>query len=142
MIYVDTSAVVALIVNEPGSAAVAAWYATSRSELVSAVWCVTEFGSALGLKQRTAQLDASQAQAAWDHFERLVANDLRLIPVEAADFHRAAMLTLDADKGIRAGDALHLACAERAGVKGLVTLDVVMAKNAQRVKLKPVALNL
>jgi predicted nucleic acid-binding protein len=43
----------------------------------------------------------------------------------------------DADKGIRAGDALHLACAERAGVKRLVTLDVVMAKNAQRVKLNP-----
>ena len=140
MIYVDTSALVALIVNEPGSATVAAWYATARSELVSAAWCVTEFGSALGLKQRTAQLDAAQAQAARERFERLVANDLRLLPVEAADFHRAAMLTLDAASGIRAGDALHLACAERAGAKGLVTLDGVMAKNAQRVKLRPVAL--
>lgn len=140
MIYVDTSALVALIVNEPRSAAVATWYSAVRSELVSAAWCVTEFGSALGLKQRTAQLDTTQAQNAWERFERLVANDLRLLPVETVDFHRAAMLTLDAVSGIRAGDALHLACAERAGAKGLVTLDAVMAKNAQRVKVKPVAL--
>ena len=119
---------------------VAAWYAGAKGELVSAAWCVTEFGSALGLKQRTAQIDANQARAAWERFERLVANDVRLLPVETVDFHRAAMLTLDASSGIRAADALHLACAERAGAKSLVTLDAVMAKNAQRVKLKPVRL--
>ncbi|MDR0781618.1 MAG: type II toxin-antitoxin system VapC family toxin [Pseudomonadales bacterium] len=140
MIYMDTSALVALIVNEPGSAAVAAWYARSRSEIVSAAWCVTEFASALGVKQRTSQLDAAQAQAAWTRFECLIENDLRLLPVDPVDFHRAAILTLDAASGIRAGDALHLACAERAGAKGLVTLDVVMAKNAQRMKIKPVSL--
>jgi predicted nucleic acid-binding protein len=140
MIYLDTSAIVALIVNEPGSAAVSTWYAAARSELVSAAWCVTEFGSALGLKQRTAQLDADQAQQAWERFQRLVANDLRLLPVEPMDFHRAALITLDAASGIRAGDALHLACAERAGAKGIATLDAVMARNAQRLKLKPVAL--
>jgi predicted nucleic acid-binding protein len=140
MIYVDTSALVALIVNEPGSAGVATWYAAAKSELVSAAWCVTEFGSAIGLKQRTGQLDAGQAQHAWQRFERLTANDLRLLPVEAGDFHRAALLTLDAASGIRAGDALHLACAKRAGAKSIVTLDAVMARNAQRLKLKPVVL--
>ena len=140
MIYVDTSALVALIVREPGSAAVAAWYTAAKSELVSAAWCVTEFGSALGLKQRTGQLDAAQARAAWERFERLVANDVRLLLVETADFHRAAMLTLDAASGVRAGDALHLACAERAGARELVTLDAVMAKNARQLRLKPVAL--
>jgi uncharacterized protein len=141
MIYVDTSALVALIVKEASSAAVSSWYAATKSELVSAAWCVPEFGSALGLKQRTAQLDAEQAAAAWERFERLVANDLRLLPVDAEDFHRAAMLTLDAASGIRAGDALHLACAERAGATSLVTLDGVMARNAQRIKLKPVQLD-
>ena len=140
MIYVDTSALVALIVNEPGSAAVAAWYEATKDELVSAAWCVTEFGSALGLKQRTTQLDADQAHAAWEWFERLIASDVRLLPVGPVDFHRAAMLTLDASSGIRAADALHLACAERAGARSLVTLDALMAKNARRVRLKPVSL--
>lgn len=141
MVYVDTSALVALIVNEPGSAGVASWYAAEKNELVSAAWCVTEFGSALGLKQRTGQLDADQARAAWERFERLVASDVRLVPVETVDFHRAAMLTLDAQSGIRAADALHLACAERAGARGLATLDGLMVKNARRVRLKPVSLS-
>lgn len=140
MIYVDTSVLVALIVNEPGSATAAAWYEAAQGELVSAAWCVTEFGSALGLKQRTGQLDAGQARAAWQWFERMVANDVRLLSVETVDFHRAAMLTLDASSGIRAGDALHLACAERAGARSVVTLDAVMAKNVRRVKLRPVSL--
>ena len=46
---------------------------------------------------------------------------------------------LDAGSALRAGDALHLACAERAGAKGVATLDEVMARNARRLKLKPVA---
>lgn len=139
MIYVDTSALVALIVNEAHSASVAKWYATSRAELVSAAWCVAEFASALGIKQRTQQLDAEQALGAWERFGRLVAHDLKLLPIEPAVFHRAAVLVLDAGSALRAGDALHLACAERAGAKGIATLDEVMARNARRLKLKPVA---
>ena len=139
MVYVDTSVLVALIVNEPHSAAVASWYAASKAELVSAAWCVPEFASALGIKQRTGQLDVEQARQAWERFERLAANDLQLLPVALEHFHLAAVMTLDAASALRAGDALHLACAELAGAKGLATLDAVMARNAQRLKIKPVA---
>ncbi|HMO46716.1 MAG TPA: type II toxin-antitoxin system VapC family toxin [Rubrivivax sp.] len=140
MVYVDTSAVVALIVNEPASAAVAAWYAGSKRELVTASWCATEFASALSLKQRKAQLEAAGATLAWGRFRRLTANDLQLLPLGFEDFHRAALMALDASTGIRAGDALHLACAERAGAKSILTLDGVMARNAQELGIKPVAL--
>jgi len=139
MVYVDTSVIVALIVNEAISEAVAKWYAGTKAELVSAAWCVPEFASALGIKRRTGQLDAEQARQAWERFERLAANDLKLLAVEPADFHRAAVMTLDAENALRAGDALHLACAERAAAKGVATLDAVMARNAQRLKIKPVA---
>ena len=89
MLYVDTSALVALIVPEPGSAAVARWYAGATGELASAVWCITEFASALGIKQRTGQLNATQAQQAWQRFEQLTAHDLTLLPVTPRHFHRA-----------------------------------------------------
>lgn len=138
MVYVDTSALVALIVNEPHSAAVARWYSRAKDELVSAVWCVTEFASALGIKQRTGQIDKRQAAAAWDRFGRLAAGDLRLLPLEAALFHRAAALTLDGGSSLRAGDALHLACAEHAGAKAIATLDDVLGRNARWMKIKPV----
>lgn len=140
MVYVDTSVLVPLFVNEPHSAAVANWYAREKGELVAAAWCVPEFASALGIKQRTGAIDAQQAQGAWAHFERMVAADLRLLPVAPANFHRAAVLVLDPASALRAGDALHLACAETAGAKHMATLDDALSRNAQRLRIKPVVL--
>ena len=47
---------------------------------------------------------------------------------------------LDAASALRAGDALHLACAAAAGAKHMATLDDVLSRNAQRIKMKLVAL--
>lgn len=140
MLYVDTSVLVALCTNEAKSADVTRWYGACKDELASAAWCVTEFASAMGLKQRTGQLTQVQAQTAWLQFERVCANDLQLLPVDAMTFHRAAMLTMDASSGLRAGDALHLACAMQAKAKGMVTLDAVLGKVALRHKIKPISI--
>ena len=134
MLYVDTSVLVALCTNEAKTIEVVRWYENCTDELASAAWCVTEFASAMGLKQRTGQLSEEQAQAAWMQFERVCANDLQLLPVEIMTFHKAAVLTMKSATGLRAGDALHLACAMEAKAKGLVSLDVVLAKNAQNHK--------
>jgi uncharacterized protein len=140
MLYVDTSVLVALCTHEGKTATVVKWYSDCTEELASAACCVTEFASAMGLKQRTGQLTETQAQTAWMQFERICANDLQLLPVEVMTFHRAAMLTMDAAAGLRAGDALHLASAMEAKAQGMVTLDVVLARNAKRFKVKPVAI--
>lgn len=140
MVYVDTSVLVALHLDEPKSADVARWYAACTDELVSAMWCVTEFASALGIKQCISQITEAEGQEAWQRFERLCANDLQLLPVGPATFHRAAVLTLDATTGLRAGDSLHLAVALEAKAKSLATLDSLLAKNARKLKLKLTAL--
>ena len=140
MVYVDTSVLVPLFLNEPHSVAVADWYAREKSALVAAAWCGPEFASALGIKQRTGAIDAQQARGAWIRFERMVAADLRLLPVAPDNFHRAAELVLDAASALRAGDALHLACAEAAGAKRMATLDDVLSRNALRLKINPVVL--
>ena len=140
MWYVDTSVLVALCTHEAKTADALKWYGDCVGELASAAWCVTEFASAMGLKQRTGQLTKAQAQTAWLQFERICANDLELLPVEATTFHRAALLTMDSATGLRAGDVLHLACALAAKAQGVVTLDAVMAKNAKHLKLTPVSI--
>lgn len=140
MVYVDTSVLVALFLNEQHSQAATDWYAQEKSELVAAAWCVPEFASALGLKQRTGAIDEQQAQGAWERFERMVAADLKLLPVDPANFYRAAELVRDAASALRAGDALHLACAEAAGAKHMATLDDTLGRNAQRLKMKLVVL--
>lgn len=140
MVYVDTSVLVPLFLNEPHSGTVSSWYAQEKSELVAAAWCVPEFASALGIKQRTGAIDAQQAQGAWARFQRLVAADLRVLAVEPAHFHRAAELVLDAASALFASDALHLACAEAAGATHLATLDEVLGRNARRLKIESVAM--
>jgi predicted nucleic acid-binding protein len=137
MVYVDTSVLVALCVNEPMSGAVARWYAASNEELASVAWCVTEFASALGLKQRSGQISPEQGAPAWLAFERLCAGDLQLLPVDPPTFHRAAALCHDAATGLRAGDALHLAAALEAKARSMATLDDVLARNAKRLKIRP-----
>ena len=141
MVYVDTSVLVPLFLNEPHSGVAAAWYAREKGELVAAAWCMTEFASALGLKQRTGVINGTQAIAAWARFERLVAADLRLLPVEPATFQRAAALVLEAGSTLRAGDALHLACAEAVGARQMATLDEALGRHARRLHIKPVGLH-
>lgn len=133
--YVDTSVLVALCVNEPKSEDVSRWYGKSKDKLVSSVWCVTEFASALGIKQRTGQLTIEEAQLAWQNFLRLCTNDLTLLSPAADIFHKAAFLALDAATGLRAGDALHLTSALQANAKRMATLDDVFARNAKQQKI-------
>jgi predicted nucleic acid-binding protein len=133
--YVDTSVLVALCVNEPRSEDVSRWYAKCKDKLVSSIWSVTEFASALGIKQRTRQITTEEAQVAWQSFQRLCTNDLTLLSPDANLFHKAAFLTLDAAIGLHAGDALHLTSALQANVKRMATLDDVFARNAKQRKI-------
>jgi len=130
--YVDTSVLVALCVNEPRSEDVSRWYAKCKDKLVSSIWSVTEFASALGIKQRTGQITTEEAQLAWQNFQRLCTNDLTLLSPDTNLFHKAAFLTLDAATGLRAGDALHLTSALQANVKRMATLDDVFARNVRQ----------
>ncbi|MBI5659166.1 MAG: type II toxin-antitoxin system VapC family toxin [Nitrosomonadales bacterium] len=132
--YVDTGVLVALCVNEPKSESVSRRYARRKDKLVSSAWCVTEFASAPGTKQRTGQLATAEARVAWQSFQRLCANDRALLSPDTDIFHKAAFLTLDAATGLRAGDALHLTSAVRANVKRMATLNDVFARDAKHVR--------
>ena len=92
-------------------------------ELVSEVWYVSKFASALGIKRRTGQISATEGQTAWVQFERMCANDLQLLPIEPGTFHRAEVLTLDVPNGLRAGDALHLAAPLDIKTKSMSTIS-------------------
>jgi predicted nucleic acid-binding protein len=139
MIYLDTSAAVPLFVPEPSSMAVDAWYEGCTDTLVSCDWIVTEFASALAMKERTGQLAAKDARDAWRGFEAFCGTGLRLLPLSREACRQAAALARQHEHDLRAGDALHLAAAMEAGVKGFATLDVNQAANARRLKLRVVA---
>jgi predicted nucleic acid-binding protein len=139
MIYLDTSAAVPLFVHEASSAAIDAWYEGCADPLVSSDWIVTEFASALSMKERTGALAAKDARAAWREFEAFSGSGLRLLPLSRDAFRQAAALARHHRHGLRAGEALHLAVALEAGAKGFATLDANQASNARRLKLGVVA---
>ena len=135
MVYFDTSAAVPLFVREPASAAVEAWFEACSDPLLSSDWIVTEFASALSIKERTGVLSAKDARAAWRGFEAFCESGLRLIAVSRQAFREAARLARQQSHGLRAGDALHLAVALEAGTKAIATFDATLAAYARRLKL-------
>ena len=140
MVYVDTSALVALFTNEATAERIANWVAEETRPLVSGDWCVTEFASALALKQRTSQITSRQSNAAWKVFSQFCEGHLRLLPLDRDVFSQAAHLVRNSNNGLRAGDAMHLALALRVKAAAFFTLDVRLAESARQNKLPSITL--
>jgi predicted nucleic acid-binding protein len=136
MIYLDTSAVVPLFVQEATSDAVDIWLESCPDTIISSDWIVTEFASALSIKARRGEITAKLAQTAWKDFDEFCTSGLRLLPVNRKAFSAAATLARNSASGLRAGDSLHLAMALETGAIGFATADVTLAKNAKAKGLK------
>lgn len=136
MIYVDTSIFVALCTAEPKSDAVDKWHEKCSARMISSTWAFTEFSSALSLKVRTNQITEKQSREAWKRFDELCQSDIELLPIEGKTHYSAGILVIDSKSNLRAGDALHLAAAKQLKCKSLATLDKILSKNADRVKIK------
>ena len=130
-VYVDASAWIALFAQEPGCSKLQDWLASEPGVILTARWCVVEVASGLSIKVRRGELIQSQASQLMDAFEQLVESQVSLLAVAAADYDLATSLCRKASSRLRAGDALHLAIASRAQASHLVTLDKVMASNAE-----------
>jgi len=140
MIYLDTSVAVPLFVQEPASDRAAAWFATCADPIVAADWIVTEFASALSLKERRGDITAADARAVWTEFEAFCGTGLRLVPVSRKSFEEAARMVRDASSGMRSGDSLHLAVALEIGVSSMATADANLDANAKKQGLKTIRL--
>jgi uncharacterized protein len=137
MIYIDTSVLVALHLAEEHSERAERWYIKCKQTLITSVWSITEFASALSIKQRTAQINAGEAREVWARFEQQCNSELQLLAVEPPAFHRAALLAMNMESKLRSGDALHLACALQAKALAMASFDQALTANARRYKLKP-----
>ena len=135
MIYLDTSAAIPLFVAEPASDAVDAWFESCDEPLISSDWILTEFASALSIKERRGEIGQKQAQTAWKEFESFCGSGLRLVPVSRQGFVHAARLARNARSGLRSGDSLHLSMALELGAVGIATADANLAKNARSLGL-------
>lgn len=132
MIYCDASLLVALTAFERFSAEAEAWFdGNGPGDLACSGWSDVEIASALARKQRSRVLDAGGRAAAASRWRNL-ATRLTMLAVEPDDFASAATLVDAGPRGLRSGDALHLAIVMRAG-HALATLDRDLADAAEAV---------
>lgn len=121
-VYLDTSALVKLFIDEPESDALNAELSAVGEVVLSDVG-LTELASALGRRAREGALTAAEAKRVYGHAERLV-EACRLVESTPRVHTRAARLLLTSrDVPLRTLDALHLALALDADVATIVTYD-------------------
>jgi predicted nucleic acid-binding protein len=123
MRYVDTSLLVAALLNEKSTAVAQRWLGDQPvGELAISDWVITEFSAALSMKLRTGELEPPQRNEVLAFFTRLTEASFHVLPVSRLDFQTAARFADQYTTGLRAGDALHLAIASHHGAS-LHTLD-------------------
>lgn len=122
MFYLDTSVLVAALTNEADTPRIQKWLAAQDSEeLTISPWVVTEISSALAIKLRTKEITAANRADALAAFATLRNITFKQLEINSRHFDAAAQY-VDTLPGLRAGDALHLAVASKAGAT-LCTLD-------------------
>ena len=139
MVYLDTSVLGALFFRQPGAVRIADRLKRARGPLLLSSWTLTEMASVAAIKERSGEVDLAAKGAALSAFQQFVSDSMEVREVDPLDFRTAATLLEPAVLGLRAGDALHLAVARRAGAD-LATLDRRQASAALHHRIRLYAL--
>jgi hypothetical protein len=132
MRFWDSSAILPLLLDEPGSGSVASLF---RSDPSQAVWCLTEVEAFSALARRSRkEISAEEAEAARKTLQKLADS---WEEVASLDTVRARAIRLLGTHSLRAADALQLAaalafCAERTESLPFVCLDDRLADAARK----------
>jgi predicted nucleic acid-binding protein len=127
--YLDASALLPILIEEAGSAAVDRFFADSDAPIVVSELAAAEVASALSRLVRTGlleQADAVERLADFDAWRVASTNDLDL---QASDIRLANLFVRRFDLMLRAPDAMHAAACRREDLL-LVTLDRRLATAA------------
>ena len=123
--YLDTSAALKLVVDEPESDALARELDSGQPDLVACWLLDTE------LRRAAHRIDALTQEVVTD-----LLDGIGLYEVPASLFREAGLLPGD---DLRSLDALHLAAAVRIGVDHVVTYDARMGESARHLGLSVLA---
>lgn len=137
--YVDTSVWMALLAREAPASALTQWLA-GAPDLCCANWTQLEMASALGIKHRRGEMPLAAAQAICTLFTSMLVHQVREIALGTPDVERARVLCLDMGRGLRSGDALHLAVALRFQCSHFFSFDHNLNRNAELAGLRLISL--
>jgi predicted nucleic acid-binding protein len=122
--YVDTSALAALVIDQPFSLALLGWLDEDRADLVSSDLLETELRR-IAVREGLDQADVTQ-----------LLDRVALAPLDRAAFRSAGLLPM---QSLRTLHALHLEAALRLDVTGIITYHRRLGEAAQAVGLEVIA---
>jgi predicted nucleic acid-binding protein len=115
MVYLDTSAMVSLFLNERRTTAVQQVVAEAADGVVVSDLTIGEHSAAVMTNVRVGRLTAAQSVFLFDGSDAWVDAGALLIEIERDDFRVAIDFVRRADLGLLLPDALHLAICRRIG---------------------------
>lgn len=138
-LYLDASAILPVLVEEPGSAAIDRFLTAAADDLVVSDFAAAEVASALSRLVRTGLLTAEDAAARLADFDAWRAGSTADLEFKAADVRLANAYVRRFELMLRAPDALHAAACRRADLQ-LVTMDRRLALAAEHLGVRVVLL--
>lgn len=127
--YLDASALLPMLIDEPGSRAVDAFITQMDQPPVVSDFAAAEVASALSRLARTARLAIDDAMSRLSDFDAWRAAAAAEVEMTAADIRLAAVYVRRFDLMLRTPDALHAAVCRREDLE-LITLDRRLATSA------------
>jgi len=121
-VYLDTSVVVSMFTTDVHTLRAATFLAQANDRIALSDWVATEFSSALAIGTRVGRLTSSEREAAELAFQSWRDREPFASAVEPDDIRVARNLIRTTARPLRAGDALHIAIAQRLGCS-LCTFD-------------------
>lgn len=136
MLYFDTSFLAPLILEEPASEKIEAFFVKlPAGKLYVSHWTRVEFSSLIAREVRMGGLAESDALLAIAQFDELMVESFQILAPSVADYELAKECIQHFATKLRAGDALHLAIASNHGAKTLYTLDEGLLAAAKLLKV-------
>ncbi|WP_304186451.1 type II toxin-antitoxin system VapC family toxin [Phenylobacterium aquaticum] len=133
--YLDASAIIPILIEEPASDAIDAFAADRAGSLVISDFTAAEVASALSIGARTGRLTQDTAMRYLADFDTWRAVMALEVDITSSDTRLANIFVRRFDLMLRAPDALHAAICQRTGHQ-LVTLDLRLASAAQALGLE------
>lgn len=139
MLYIDTSFVTPLFLQEPTSTKIERFIRLQPAgDLAISHWSRVELSSLLAREVRMGGLDPQVALDADTEFEAVVKESFVVLLPTLEDFDLSKQYLQRYATGLRAGDALHLAVATNRGATRIYSLDKTLLKAGKQLGL-PVA---
>ena len=133
--YLDASAILPLLMKEPGSAAIDRYVAANSEPLIVSEFAAAEVASAISRLLRTKVLRAENAELLLADFDAWRASTTGDVDLHASDVRLASIFVRRFDLMLRAPDALHAAICRRADLL-LVTMDRRLAGAAEELGVR------